>query len=114
MPAAWRCPNYPDECVRVDTSAVIRRLSGGSRKFRMGEERTSFAVFLAALVGFAIGAGALGFVALSFGFSFLGYARGGIHSDWAYAVFLGALVCSGLGGVLAARAAVGLVKSWQS
>jgi len=80
----------------------------------MGYERTSFAVLLAALVGFAIGAGGLGFAALSVGFSFLAHARGGIHSDWAYAVFLGTLLCSGLGGVLAARAAVGLVKSWQS
>lgn len=80
----------------------------------MGYERTSFVVFLAALVGFAIGASALGFVALSIGFSFLGQVSGGIHSDWTPVVLLGALVCSGLGGVLAARAAVGLVRSWQS
>ena len=79
----------------------------------MGYERASFAVFLAALAGFAIGAGGLGFAALSFGFSLLAHTRGGIHSDWAYAVLLGTLICSGLGGVLAARAVAGLVESWQ-
>lgn len=80
----------------------------------MGYKRTSFAAFIAALVGFAIGAGALGFVALSLRFSLLAHPQAGIHSDWAYAVLLGTLLCSGLGGVLAARATVGLVKSWQN
>jgi hypothetical protein len=80
----------------------------------MKKVRTSLAVLLAGLVGFALGAAMLGFAALWFGILLLGYAPGGIHSGWTPAVFFGALVGFGLGGVAGAMGAVRLAKSWYS
>lgn len=75
-------------------------------------ERASFVVLFAGLVGFVLGAAALGYGALVLGFSLLAHAPGGIHSDWTYLVFLGTLVCLGLGGVAGGRGAAHLAKSW--
>jgi hypothetical protein len=81
--------------------------------FRTRELRTSLVVLLAGLLGFALGAALLGFVALSIGISLLGRAKGGIHSDWTLAVLLETMVCIGLGGVAGAKGAVHLVRSWH-
>jgi len=78
----------------------------------MGEaNRTSWVVLAAGVVGFALGAAILGYAALSSGFWLLGHARAGIHSDWALAVPVGALVGFVLGGVAGAKGAVRLAKS---
>ena len=80
----------------------------------MGEvKRTTLVVLLAGLVGFALGAAMLGFAGLWIGMSFLGYAQGGIHSDWTLVVLCGTLMCFGLGGVAGAKGAVRLTKSWR-
>jgi uncharacterized membrane protein len=81
----------------------------------MGEAtRASMVVLLAALVGFALGAAVLGYVAFGIGLLFLSYAPGGIHSDWSAVVLFGVLICFGLGGVAGARAALRLAKSWRA
>jgi len=79
----------------------------------MGEATRVSIVVLAALVGFALGASMLGYVAMGIGFWFLSYMPGGIHSDWTGIVLLSVLTCFGLGGFAGARAAVRLVKSWR-
>jgi hypothetical protein len=79
------------------------------RDFRMGEATRVFA----ALAGLALGAAMLGCAGLVIGVWFLSYAPGGIHSDWAVAVLLGALICFGLGGFAGARVADRLVKYWR-
>ncbi|MCJ9701053.1 MULTISPECIES: hypothetical protein [unclassified Bradyrhizobium] len=73
--------------------------------------KTSLVVLLSGLVGFAFGASLLGFAALWIGISFLGHVQGDIHSDWTLLVFLGALLCFGVGGAAGAKAAVRLARS---
>jgi hypothetical protein len=78
----------------------------------MGEaKRTSLIVLLAGLVGFVLGAAALGYGALWIGMSLLRYAPGGIHSDWTGLVLLGTLIGIVLGGVAGAKGAIRLTAS---
>lgn len=80
----------------------------------MGEVRTQLVVLLAGLVGFAVGAAMLGFAALSIGILFLGLVPGGIHGgNWTVLVLFGTLVGLGVGGVVGAKGAVRLAKSWR-
>ena len=76
-------------------------------------KRTSFVVLLAGLMGFMLGAAVFGYTALLIGISFLGHAQGGIHTDRTGLVFIGTLVCLGLGGVAGRKGAVHLAKSWH-
>ena len=78
----------------------------------MSGVRRLLVVLLAGLVGFALGAAVLGFVAWSIGMLFLGIVPGGLHSDWSLLVLFGTLVGFGVGGVAGAIGAIRLAKSW--
>jgi hypothetical protein len=80
----------------------------------MAYVRTSLAALLAGLLGFALGAATLAFAALSIGISLLGYAKGGIHSDWTPLLLFVTLACFVVGGVAGAKGAVRLARSPHS
>jgi hypothetical protein len=71
-------------------------------------KRTRFVILLAGLVGFALGAAMLAYLAMVIGISLLGLTRAGIHSDWALAVLFAVPVCFVLGGIVGAKGAVRL------
>ena len=72
--------------------------------------RASF-IAVAALVGGALAAAALGYAALAIGFFALSFAKAGIHSSWSILALLGVVGGVTMGGLLGIWAGVQFAKS---